>query len=364
MNNDTHVREFLDRMVHEIDVPPLDWRAPVKRARRHRSITMAVVVVIVVAIVAGGSVGLRSLTDTGLRPANESTHPLIPPIHNGSIGVFGYGNGVRSLTSDGAGEFIFDCKGSCTAGVGGGDLSPDGTRLVFNSNCGPNCDAAGDPYNGIHVVDLVRGTDRLVLPGGLVGEPSWSPDGTRIAFVQNGLQYQQIFVMNEDGSGQTPVTPILHSYPSQPSWSPDGSRIAYESGQQLFVVGMDGSAPLPLGVEGRYPTWSPDGTTIAYFAPALRDFREGCDVRETTPDGRHDVSLTDLAAVSRRCDYGGDLEWSPDGTELAALVYQEVAPRKGYSAVFLVKADGSSARSFTSWTAAWPWDGLIWRPVP
>ena len=108
-----------------------------KRARRHRSITMAVVVVIVMAIVAGGSLGLRSLTETELSPANESTHPnestppLTPLVGNGSIDVFGYMNAVRTLTPDGLG------RPSSTAKVcarGGADWSPDGTRLAFTGH--------------------------------------------------------------------------------------------------------------------------------------------------------------------------------------------------------------------------------------
>ena len=82
MSNDTHVREFLKRMANEIDVPPLDWRSPVKRARRHRSVTMAVVVVIVVAIVSGGSLGLRSLKERGLPPAHEPTIGPVVPAHS------------------------------------------------------------------------------------------------------------------------------------------------------------------------------------------------------------------------------------------------------------------------------------------
>ncbi len=73
-----------------------------KRARHHRSVAVAVVAVIIVAIVGGGSLGLRSLTETGSRPTDSSgpfsasAHPWIPLMHNGQIDVFG--NGVRALT--------------------------------------------------------------------------------------------------------------------------------------------------------------------------------------------------------------------------------------------------------------------------
>src|SRR5712691_2507244 len=82
MSNDTDVREFLQLMADEVDVPPSDWRSPVKRARRRRSLTVAVVAVIVVALVSAGSIGWHSLTETRLHPANKpppSTHPTGGP---------------------------------------------------------------------------------------------------------------------------------------------------------------------------------------------------------------------------------------------------------------------------------------------
>ena len=62
---------------------------------------------------------------------------------------------------------------------------------------------------------------------------------------------------------------------------------------------------------------------------------------------------------------GLDLTWSPDGTELAALVSRDITSRKGVAAVYLVKADGSRARAYTDWLASgWDrWSGLAWQPV-
>ena len=65
MNNDPHVREFLQRMAGEINASPLDPRSPVKRARRHRSFMVAVVGVVGVAIAA---VEIAALVEDNLHP--------------------------------------------------------------------------------------------------------------------------------------------------------------------------------------------------------------------------------------------------------------------------------------------------------
>ena len=67
----------------------------------------------------------------------------------------------------------------------------------------------------------------------------------------------------------------------------------------------------------------------------------------------------------KRCEVAEGLAWSPDGTRLAALVLRQPTPRSRITvAVFVVKADGSSARLFTPWGAHTGWWGLTWQPVP
>ena len=63
--------------------------------------------------------------------------------------------------------------------------------------------------------------------------PSWSPDGTKIAFASgrdsehNGFFYYQIYSMNADGSNQTRLTNDDHIN-RHPSWSPDGTKIVFQ----------------------------------------------------------------------------------------------------------------------------------------
>ena len=123
------------------------------------------------------------------------------------------------------------------------------------------------------------GSDRTQVPvdvPGFVGVPSWSPDGTRIAFDVNSFDDPHpeggnfdIYTANADGTDPTRLT--FEEVDHSPVWSPDGTRIAYVHGysidQQIWVMNADGSDPHRL-TDGKgvntFPSWSPDGTKIAF----------------------------------------------------------------------------------------------------
>jgi len=102
--------------------------------------------------------------------------------------------------------------------------SPDGTKLAFASNRA-HPGACGDPLSppDVYVMDLVAGTvQRLTTGGGW--KPAWSPDGLRIAF-QRGwppncpvgdeesavCRQHDIWVMDADGTNQTQLTDVGHA---------------------------------------------------------------------------------------------------------------------------------------------------------
>ena len=60
-----------------------------------------------------------------------------------------------------------------------------------------------------------------------IRDPSWSPDGEKIAFDRSDFtgESREIYVMNADGSGQTRLT-NNNAVDRDPSWSPDGEKIA------------------------------------------------------------------------------------------------------------------------------------------
>ena len=104
---------------------------------------------------------------------------------------------------------------------------------------------------------------RLTASPGFDENPSWSPDGRRIAFDSMRDGNLEIYVMNADGSGSVRVTdhPAIDAIPS---WSPDGKRIVFVSeriakGQRrLFSVAVNGGGvkQVTRGAFDMSPDWA------------------------------------------------------------------------------------------------------------
>ncbi len=197
------------------------------------------------------------------------------------------------------------------------DLSPDGATVAFAGTEG------SDTHNEIYLVDAATGAGLVTLTscaGGKEGcandYPEFSPDGKQIVYIHqddydgvNGIN-QQVWVMNADGSNAHAVTTGAVPKDQLPTWSPDGSSIAYASGmpdsEGIWVVKADGTKPRQLSgckagdaapcAAGSDigPGWSPDGTTIAFARgfsavgandrPIFLMKADGTDQRRLTPD--------------------------------------------------------------------------------
>ena len=100
--------------------------------------------------------------------------------------------------------------------------------------------------------------------------PSWSPDGTKLAYVSFEKKKPIVFVQSLL-SGQRMVLANFKGNNSAPSWSPDGTKLAivltYSANSQIYVINADGSGlqqvSFSSGIDTE-PEWSPDGSAI-YF---------------------------------------------------------------------------------------------------
>ena len=142
--------------------------------------------------------------------------------------------------------------------------SPDGSRLAFMSD--RDMRASAD----IYTMSAIDGSDVQRVTRDLANwAPQYSPDGRSLA-----AQIDQDVALIDLSSGTIRRLTHAPNDGMNPSWSPDGQRLAFvttRNGQaEIFVMNADGTAQQPLaampGVNLVDPRWSPAGDRVVYVA--------------------------------------------------------------------------------------------------
>lgn len=145
--------------------------------------------------------------------------------------------------------------------------APDGERIVFHAEL-PRWSIQTATIHG-RDVKQVASADRRG------GNPSWSPDGTEIAFVDDAADTRGIRILTLSSGAVRTFLPKESPWMYSPAWSPDGERLAFSwykwgvgiNKQAIFVANQDGSRlkQISKSAPGTHSSsWSPEADKLVY----------------------------------------------------------------------------------------------------
>jgi len=242
-----------------------------------------------------------------------------------------------------------------------GRWSKDGTKIVFRSDSirttlGQGLYVMNADGSGMRGIRSPEFSTRLPLIG---TQPDWAPDGERIVYLGcfncDPFPEHHLFIVNIDGTGlqridhteEVPVGGV------EPSWSPDGTKIAFSGGGEIYIINANGANLRRLGLSR--PTsgiaWSPDGCKISFFSSA-----------ETNRWGELFVFDLRTKTVSQITTHNTNENflrprWSPDGQKL--VFYSSTTDGTNRKFIYTVNLDGTGLKRIlddpTASSPDWSW---------
>ena len=165
--------------------------------------------------------------------------------------------------------YIRSLNGGRTAAVGKSSVSID---PGWRNNNEVAATLSFDGNQEIYIVNSDGTLSRRVTNSKSIDiSPTFSPDGSKMAFVSSRNGLPQIFIQDL-ASGQVKRLTFSGRYNTQPSWSPVGDKIVYTTWEKggeinIFTINTDGSGLMQLTQkcgENKSPSWSPNGEMIVF----------------------------------------------------------------------------------------------------
>jgi Tol biopolymer transport system component len=235
--------------------------------------------------------------------------------------------------------------------------SPDGSRIAFQRNA-----------NGLYAVDADGSNLVQLTTDNDHRQPDWSPNGNQIAFRATArdtsgspLSYE-IYSIPAGGGDTTRISSLSDSVESwHPSWSPDGSKLAHvgldmttSNKQDLYVVSVSGGTPTrltnvtPNSAAVYSPSWSPDGNQIAYIMEFGGTTRRR-ELRLIAPGGGSSTTILSIDLDPGVGSFNDKITWSPDSSRI--MFYGTIASQAG---LYTINADGTDLTLVTAVTHGQP----------
>lgn len=223
--------------------------------------------------------------------------------------------------------------------------SYDGSQLAFSTNRDGNFQVYRIEADGTGQLRLVNNAFECT-------HPSWSPvsSGSKIAYQSTEAGGYQIFTMDPDGTDQEQLTSVGDNI--WPCYSRDGSRIAFASNRGggeflLYTMASDGSSQAQVGnhVVSSPPEWSADGTRIIFNKERFELYSV------LASDGSSAQRITQNALQE------DNVAADPNGTR---LVFDAADP-DGKRKLFVVDPEGGNERNVDTldarYSGSWSHDG-------
>lgn len=252
-----------------------------------------------------------------------------------------YGNthNIFSINADGSGVQQLTYLQNADGAALQASWSADGAKVVFRERPSDTSKLS----RGLYLMNADGSKQHLLYTDPSNGEfaPSFSPDGTHVAFTlcPDAVSACAIYTIKTDGTALSPVTRLDardEVFDFSPQYSPDGKTIAFAGFNRpepdsvaVYLVNANGGAVRQItdtAFGASDPDWSPDGSYLVVTSEeAIWSMkRDGTDlVRLSSPARSHD----------------GLARWSPDGTR---IVFERDSPNFANYYVVTMNANGSN----------------------